>query len=866
MKYIVDAVLNTFKFLIQIIFFHFYAIIKDISKVIGQVSFKEFGEDCLAVIQSVGFLMVLNTIAFITFVFLPQGKDVLLIVSEEVGMEETYWNLFFLVCGLILWSMVAEFVSRYAIYVTDNSGKSLSQERVTLRKELQMIISSLFLIFPFIIILVGIGVNYFNDESIESSKRMMAFGLPAAVVYMAMSIMSMLYFSSKRINREENNSGKAEPTLWYQELRNQLLALRDAINNKIGRTEAEVDWCSKLYGIYNEFVFPIRKASNFQGETRKDYQSFTENFELLPQGKKNKFPKDYTHIDKDSIVPSAFQLMKDVQVENSTSGEYRWIYRIPNSFYARLHLQVMLIVIPSLIVFFGLCFAQVSVSETIGSTTLLMLAFTCWSGIYLGIIYLDYAVFRKHPGKRTLMNRILPVISLRGLLLVGLIASSFINDDHPVREHLSNQKDERDSLRTHFVKWVKTYEKNAPGPYAYEGPDSSLFYPVVFVCAEGGALRTGAYSSMMLSFLEDELKQKPYYIDFHKLVYAYSGVSGGSLGISFFNSISYLNHPKELNMGSSKELTEKFFGRDYLAPIIGKMFYGDVLHLILPFHIERFDRAIALEKSWENGYEEVLNGKSTNIMSSNFHDIYQSRPDAPAIFLNTTEVETGRQCWISNVKTNYPEIFKGGERDLISPSRLRSGINISTAINFSTRFPLFSPAATVLKNDKNKLHYVDGGYVENTGTGTMLEVLKLLKPIMDTMRIGEAKIKPFVLVLRYNGLDSSSSKSNLNFGNEISEVMMGIYNTRASRTESAVNSLEEFIEDPRGLNGKMCELGLKMNSKNVPMNWVLSKKSLGNVKLAIVKSWTEKNKNQLNQMFFCDSTCRLTKENLNGKK
>ncbi|WP_315814414.1 hypothetical protein [Paraflavitalea speifideaquila] len=57
----------------------------------------------------------------------------------------------------------------------------------------------------------------------------------------------------------------------------------------------------------------------------------------------------------------------------------------------------------------------------IGAPGLIVVAFGCWCGIYVGLLYVDYARLRD---KR---------VSLRFILFALLLFSSWINEDHPVR-------------------------------------------------------------------------------------------------------------------------------------------------------------------------------------------------------------------------------------------------------------------------------------------------------------------------------------------------------------------------------------------------------------------------------------------------
>ena len=262
-----------------------------------------------------------------------------------------------------------------------------------------------------------------------------------------------------------------------------------------------------------------------------------------------------------------------------------------------------------------------------------------------------------------------------------------------------------------------------------------------------GTLRTGAFTASLLAALQDS---------FHKFkndIYAFSTVSGGEpLALVFFNAVNFVQ-PDSASKYQPKyyrKITRTFFSDDQLSPILAKMFYGDVLNYFWPKHIDQLDRAIALETAWENSYENIFTRTSDpNVYSSDFTNCNSSDSTQPVWLINTTEVESGLQCFISSVK---PDSFLfENQRDLLA-EKIRGGINYSTAVNFSTRFPLVSPSAALRQNEKRTYHYVDGGYVENTGAKTMLELMQRLK-----CQLISKNVVPYVIQLKFGSQSGFSS-------------------------------------------------------------------------------------------------------------
>ncbi|HEY8931652.1 MAG TPA: patatin-like phospholipase family protein, partial [Mucilaginibacter sp.] len=506
------------------------------------------------------------------------------------------------------------------------------------------------------------------------------------------------------------------------------------------------------------------------------------------------------------------------------TASFRWVYSIPLSFYHCLHRQVKALFFGAIVilVLISLIPGDINMFEWMAAPGLLCGSFACWIGIYVGVLYIDYALLRKK------------IFSIRALLLVLFLCSSYFNNDHPVRYNNEPAKP-RIAFKRHFEAWFTEYKKEMDRDAQFYQRKGK--YPVVFICAEGGALRTGAYTAIFLDKLQDTLAS--HNINFKRAVYAMSGVSGGSLGLGYYNATNFINKPADFNKDFGEDTTaaQRFFIHDFLSPVIGKMFYGDLLNLFIPFHINRLDRAIGLEQSWEYAYKTLLKDKTQNTFAGNFLAPYDTatKSPLPLLMINTTEVESGNQAWVTNVTPG--NIIFAESRDLLG-GKISKGLNYSTAINFSSRFPLFSPGGmlsgtkTVKKASGKdttfgwKLHYIDGGYYENTGAGSMLELLTQIKH----SPLGR-QIYPVVIYLRFSD-NPADKNSTINFGNELSEVISGIYNTRSGRSTMAVQQLNELSQRflNRSFTGTYIDEPLTENQRQVPMNWVLSRQSMSNIK------------------------------------
>lgn len=861
MNKIEDKVTNTaWNFLTSFLNFFYPKILKGIKQLYNdskKISWRNIIIDITDVASSLGMFLILNIIAIFIFIWIPAGQDVLLMMVDEIVQNHSYGQLLWLSLGVVAWSVISEFAARYAIYVSDNSALTLDDQRVRFRKSLQKAFAGIFLLLPYLLVLAGMLRNYIRSNADERQANLVGYLLIAGIIYILLNRITHFYFDEDLRNRMRTRSERS----WF----NRLVVL----------PEKEIKWVEKLYGIYNTHIYTFPKPSNLVGTSAGTDDYTTDDPEAdaspdTPRGKLQKFvrsvidtgdmtellffPQDEKKLVPEKKIPRQFRLIGFSKEPDKKEGNYFWRYQVPLGFYRVLHRQVRVISTICTVLFLAISFLGISVYEQLGAPALIFISFGCICGMYVGIIYLDYT------------NRFFKLIPIRLLLFIIFIVSSFMNDDHPVRMFDSGtprnilykragQPDtlvvqnvevfsDRLTLKDHFNKWAADYISDTTHAY-YDNTDSShkKIYPALFICAEGGALRTGAFSSYTLSLMQSALDTaKQNRVSLNSNIYALSGVSGGSLGLGSYYAYNYLTTADEKKTGMNMEKADStFFSSDFLSPLIGKMFYGEFLQLFIPWHIEYFDRAIALEKSWEAGYSKLITGNANNIFSTRFTRLLRSSKKGPALFINTSEVETGLQCWLTNVDPTGLLFSK--ERDLFY-TKIQGDIRFSTLINFSSRFPGFSPAGMLRKDEAHKFHYVDGGYVENTGAATMQEILQYLKPQLDSYNI-----RPFVIVFRYSPAGEVNTK--LNWFNEVSEILYGIYNTRDGRTKTAIKQLTDYTE--KDLKGSICIVPLDVQTRNSPQNWALSKRNLKNIMEYSKQLWDKRQTNELKGLYFVDT-------------
>jgi len=748
---------------------------KEVRGLDEKLEFKDALGDLFHVARNTGFVLLPALLSGAIFLLLPQGRDALLLVVEKMDAGD-YKQLIFFLLGILGWSMASELSVRYAIAISDNSGKSLRDSRVYWRKVCQRLLAGFSLFWPAAMVLLALIWCYNSAAYMTTVIKLLYFGLFACGLLAVLRLLSYLYFHRKP--RAGNDPAQT------------ILGARSL-------PRSEYDWVNRLYGIYNEYVYTLLKPSNFKGDYKADMQFFANHIVHSTEEFRAAFLQSDEVMDSRRILPARFELINKAHIVTGRGDSYKWRYRIPNSFYPVLHRQVGLMAAAASILMLGISLVPASCSffGGIGAPALICFAFACYSGLYSGLLLLDYGLFRRN------------FVPLRWVFVILLCVASVINKDHPVNMGAAPNAP-RNTMTAQFNTWFADYK--AQMDKAYPGIRQ---YPVVFICAEGGALRTGAYTSVFLTRLQHDLNASG--LDFKKSIFSMSGVSGGSLGLAYYNAKAFGEDQQKAHTGADIADAVRFYQYDSLSPIVGKMFFGEFLNLFIPWHIRRFDRAIALEESWKQAYQGTIEGSEANRFSDPFID-GRKDPLKPVLIINTTEIESGYQCWVSNASPD--SILYQQKRDLLQ-SKVKA-VSYSTAVNFSTRFPLFSPGAE-LDTAGGRLHYLDGGYVENTGAGSTLELLSLLAQKAK----GFAQVLPVVIYLRFSDNDNTQA-GNIHVANELLEILAGIYNTRVGRSFTAIAQLNHFVNDRKGI---LIDEPLSENERDVPMNWMLSDQSMNNI-------------------------------------
>lgn len=307
--------------------------------------------------------------------------------------------------------------------------------------------------------------------------------------------------------------------------------------------------------------------------------------------------------------------------------------------------------------------------------------------------------------------------------------------------------------------------------------------PLVIVATAGGASRAAVWTLSSMRLLDAQTGGR-----FGQHLFAISAVSGGALGAgTYVRALAHLERPSSVQGQrtgavdwTSQAMTDVLrvmAASDLLSPSIATYFLNDTLTPswgpLWPFS---GDRGRVLEGTFERRWHQWFAGHGITLQPNvGFIQLQQRLPPGhPHLLLNGTDRETGRRAITSTIRfPSGDDVFPGAE-DLLTklftteeqrsepnlveriqatrsqgssasrvrpPGRLASALDIplATAVHNAARFPFISPAGRYNPGDARQL--LDGGYYENYGARTALELaraiqqLKRADPSLDVLPI-----------------------------------------------------------------------------------------------------------------------------------
>lgn len=310
-----------------------------------------------------------------------------------------------------------------------------------------------------------------------------------------------------------------------------------------------------------------------------------------------------------------------------------------------------------------------------------------------------------------------PLVTLLTLAVIAATLTGTGSDLHrPRHREAWPRQDDR-------VAWANAWANWTPDTAC--GPETGRFRvrPMLLIAAEGGGIRAAYWTTAVLDRLAAELPATP---GCASTLFS-AGASGGAVGLTVRQGWTGTASADAVGaMSDSAALSEGALGlllTDVLAAATGLMPGSPVA-----WH----DRAAKIEQAWE-----PAGGLDRTFFTDGRHAI------TGKLILNTTSVATGCRMLLSQIQLpRHAAAGQGYGRcdqathagrtpvpNSVDMVRCLPGVpSASTAALLASRFPYVTPSAVLdaCSIDRHPVwpadQLVDGGYVENSGLGTIIDL------------------------------------------------------------------------------------------------------------------------------------------------
>lgn len=510
-----------------------------------------------------------------------------------------------------------------------------------------------------------------------------------------------------------------------------------------------------------------------------------------------------------------------------------------------------------------------AITRWLGAPAVLLLALTGWT--VFGSMALVYLPLSRGWS------------SLAWLPLLLLVAFSPFNDNHVTgqRAELAAETTEPPAVADDFDTWQAQRVREGRGGE-----------PIYLVAMSGGASRAAYWGAWALARLDDDARARGR--RFAPDIYALSGVSGGSLGAAAF--VGTLASVREAGIRAAAQgqavpqpalapWMHELLGRDDLSPLLGYLLYPDLFARLLPFPVQRFDRARGLERSWEADTRQLDQARLGYTPQPWFALPMSAlhRPSAactqaatpavaaacarplPHLILNSASAVSGQPVLQATLKLQPHNAITP-----LDPEIDVARLSLSAAVLNSSRFPFISPAGQVrgrgVLRDAAVDWWVDGGYFENSGTASLQQLLReireskavradpaLLRQLRvivfanDPIAAGAPEWLPDLRAAAASAAEPASAAlaapaasdagheahpprfaRQSSFMIELFAPPMGLYQTRGARSAAETFRLARLLRDEFGVdaNKAVYEIRLPATGAEPPsMNWYVNPRS-----------------------------------------
>ncbi|MBO0937352.1 hypothetical protein J2I47_12415 [Fibrella sp. HMF5335] len=437
-------------------------------------------------------------------------------------------------------------------------------------------------------------------------------------------------------------------------------------------------------------------------------------------------------------------------------------------------------------------------------------------------------------------------------VIVALIAAVLIfsryNDNSAIRESpLPTRQTRREAelapspallrpaLAAYYSRWLQTRLAPVPG----QPIDSTSPLPVVVIATAGGGIRAAAWTTEVLFALNQQLP------NFNRHLFGISGVSGGGVGAATY--VALLRGGQSAAPAEFRRRLRYVVTEDLVSPTVASMLFRGGVHNFMPVPVPALDRNRWLEDAWERRMltADILPDSVTRrdlpqsflaFWPSAGRNLDTASLALPALLLNGAVAETGQKIIMTNLAL-------GNTADLTNPfydvadlfASAGHDVPYKTATFLCARFPFVTSGGRTSgplpnisdSNTDHNYHIIDGGYAENTGLLTAVQLIKNMQRIEADLRLhppvwlGCRPVQYYLLFLPNSA--AAETKGPLGAFRFLTEPVQGFLRTW-DRNGVGLNQLigRTLRRDRGGLSFDYTSLVLDTKNHHYPLGWYIS--------------------------------------------
>ena len=430
-----------------------------------------------------------------------------------------------------------------------------------------------------------------------------------------------------------------------------------------------------------------------------------------------------------------------------------------------------------------------------------------------------------------------------GLVMVTWLVASLLNTAggyHNARLVNQAPAPRYATLQTAWQQWLTAASANPECRL----PNQHL--PMVLVAAPGGGIRATYWATSVLDALAPSAD-----LCGRTRIFAVSAVSGSSIG-----TVEWM----QATPGTATDNAGKIAADHALAAAAAALFLRDLPQPFVGLSDEwRWaDRAAELEDGWRRDIPGVLDGAWSTVGNR------AQTAWTPAVMLNSSSGADGCRILVTNVgglpadpASCHGQMPHSGDAGLLAGTldatdRLAThlgndgdpcdtshpaDLQLASAALLSARFPLVSPSG-VLERCQSELvqtsYAIDGGYYENSGLLTVLQLRDALDPLIreHNRTSPDKQVDPWI-VLADNHYRSSATTPPLNRQREFTVPLSALGNRTDITGQENLEQAADLATRSTGPGGTSRFLRLAPHNGptiQAPLGWVLSEASRDNLR------------------------------------